>query len=136
MTLFLLRLVHWSCTLSTCVTVIFFTCATYSECSTIQYLVLYIATKTLGIWVWSCSCTRYVYAYVSSVFLTMMLGFTDRVSHTGATTDHTSTVPVINLTPLKPIKWLRTKPGATEPFITSMHHVITMMTSKIIKFLL
>lgn len=72
------------------------------------------------------------------VFLGIRLRFTDRVSHSYRSQEWThsycnhhraNTIRAYQVTRLA-------KPGATEPFITAMRHVITMMTSEIIKFVL
>lgn len=72
-----------------------------------------------------------------SVFLNIMLRFTDRVSHSPRSQKWPHSY--YNHHRPNPIRAYQvthlTKHGATEPFITAMHHVITMMTLKILKFI-
>lgn len=74
---------------------------------------------------------------MSWVFLTIMTRFTDRVSHPFRSQEwphsycnhhRPNTIRAYQVTCLA-------KLGATKPFITTMRHVITMMTSEIIKFI-
>lgn len=87
-----------------------------------------------------CSCAHCVCTFTCSmlsVFLNIMLRFTDRVSHSPRSQKWPHSY--YNHHRPNPIKAYQvthlTKHGATEPFITAMHHVITMMTPKILKFI-
>lgn len=87
----------------------------------------------------SCSLACCVYSLMHSMpsgFLTIMLRFTDGVSHSCRSQEwphsycnhhRPNTIRAYQVTCLA-------KPGATEPFITATRHVITMMARKIIKF--